>query len=686
MTFTGDYEDPITFVASADTIRVRDELETQQLDLTVPDHEGVERASTRRFPFPVDDAVGVTTRELAVGAHSSLHVRDERGEHLGELTSTPREFSRGTYYLDVQGSVKAYVRIVDASFTASYRSANLDYAPLDVAFDAPARIEVGARSIHGRPGATVTVPDDPDALLEALPALASSIKEFSPERSWPTLRGHPPAIERGERLHVPDGLSTPTTGVTVEVPATYADLYRVAPLVFYLGADVVAGRRRRLHLGNGYVEPLVRIRRSLEDRVAELLGRCLLFDSLVRIGGYYSLPRHEYDELAPRLPFYPPNLADASTSERLIEYFEVDADLLEPFLPGWPYVPTLRPDPADAELLPSLLDSLTPIRVADGADPEPSTGASPSSPDERSHVPAPVRATTAERAPEGAVRLLPEAFRNARRRTIVEPPDVRAAFLAATADRAERLREYVADARQSRLRAADVDVVAAADARAVERALETRPDLLYYEPAPGLGPDDLLDAVRSTGESPAVAAVGAPLDPAAEAALVEHGTVAGMTADRPLAVRELGRFASSLVVGVSVERSAALAELEPPFRFFGKPAHALVRRQHGVVTLEANVRSLSPDEHEVVRYAPVVETVPVGSVTRVRNENPEDTYHLVGNAVAQADVHSTEDVLALLADDDYVVRLNGEQYHGEREASADLVRESARRTLGRTRD
>ncbi|QLG28026.1 hypothetical protein HUG10_10875 [Halorarum halophilum] len=695
MTVQGDPEELVSFVADRGegTISVRDELEEQQLDLIVPDHDGLEPASTDLFLFPVDDAVGVTTGRFTVGPHSMVHVRDEYGEHLGGLTSNPREFEGGTYHLEIEGTPKVYVRVSGGRFTAAYRSANLDYAPIDVTFESPTRIEIGARSVHTRPETTVTVPDEPGALLEAVPFLASSVKEFSPERSWPTLRGHPPAIERGDRLHVPKSLSKPDTGVSIEVPPTYADVYRVAPLAFYLGADLVAGDEPALHLDNGHVEPLETPRRSVEERLDELLGRCLLLDSLARIGGYYSMPRHEYDELAPELPFYPPNLYDVSLPEQLLEYLEVEADVLAPYRPQWPYLPTLRPDPTDAELLPSLLDSLVPIRVGDvdGAVSVASAG--------RRDLPPPSPATTAERVPDGAVRLLPDAFETALDRAIPEPSDARFAVVVADEDRAERLREYVANARQSRLRAATVDVVVNRGAGTVAPLLDDDPDFLYYEPAADRDRSDtgdavgdsrllgnLLDSARSGDQCPPVVAVGAPMEPADETALVGRGAVAGLALDAPPSVAELGRFASLLAVGGSVERGAALAELTPSYRFFGKPTHVLVRREHGFIHAEIDARSMAPDEHEIVRWAPVVETVPIGSVTRILNEDPEDVFHLVGTSAVQADVHSTDDVLALLADDDYVMSLNGDPYHGERRATRDLVRDSARRTLEKARD
>ncbi|MCU4973371.1 hypothetical protein OB955_11525 [Halobacteria archaeon AArc-m2/3/4] len=360
----------ISFDVGPETIHVRDELEEQDLQLcaTAPDELDPQPALTDLFMFPVDNAITVTVSELHADAYHGTALWNADGEHLGEFTTTPWELPRGTYFVNIQGTVNGYLRIDDATFTGVHRESESGDAPLEFTFDEPTQVSIGARSFHTRPQTTITVPDEPEAMLEALAYLGSSIKEYSCERSWPTLRGHPPAIERGDRLEIPPELSRPETGVTISVPATYADVYRVAPLVFYLGADVEVGDRPELRLENGYVEPLETDARSLEETVDELLETCLLLDSLTRADGYLSGPRYEYDELAPHLPFYPPNLYEESISAQLLEYLEVSPSLLEPYVPRWPMTAVLQPRPEDVELLPALLNVLSKVHVDDGTE------------------------------------------------------------------------------------------------------------------------------------------------------------------------------------------------------------------------------------------------------------------------------------------------------------------------------
>ncbi|MFC7165306.1 hypothetical protein [Halospeciosus flavus] len=355
--------------------------------------------------------------------------------------------------------MKTYVLVPDSAFTGYYR----DYDELgtgpSLEFESETRVFLGVRSPHDRPQATITVPDDPSAIATAVSALGSALKEYSCERSWPTLRGHPPAIERGGELHVPDVLEKPDTGVTIALPPTYADVYRVAPLAYYLGADVVtaAGIDPELRLDVGHTEPLRRPGRTLEASVDRLLARCLLLDSLVRIDGYYSFTRYEYDEVAPHLPFYPPELYGESLDAQLMEYLEVPFDVLEPYVPQWPTTAVLRPDPGDVEVVPSLLDPLSRIHVAPADE---SAGASATGPEHDSNLDSrlfdpTVTAYAGRTPPVGETRLVPAAFENARHQKRNTPSECHLQCFgvdAAAVDAFERIRDTVVASPQTRRR------------------------------------------------------------------------------------------------------------------------------------------------------------------------------------------------------------------------------------------
>ncbi|MDH5019057.1 hypothetical protein [Halobacterium rubrum] len=668
----------VSFVADAaeGTVRVTDGVESSDIQLGVDAGVDVTPAITDLFVFPVDAAVSVTTTRVRIDPSTKVLVRDSDGDHLGGLTSEPRRFEGGTYFLELAGSTKTYLRVRDAAFTARYESSALDTAAATVEFDDETTVTIGARSKHTRPEATIDVPDDPAAVAEAVSYLGSSVKEFTSERSWPTLRGHPPAIRPSDELDVPSQLSKPDTGVTIEVPAEYEYVYPVVPLAFYFGATLEIGDSPALHLDNGYSEPLETPERSPGEHVASVLSRALFFDSLVRIGGYYSFRRREYDLVAPELPFYPPNLHGEPLAVQLLEYLEVDPASVDGLRPAWPCTATLRPRVEDAALLSSLANELAPIRVASGdtsADPDWVTDPA-------------IRelgaATTTDEVPPGWTRLVPEAFVAQRERQLPVPEDVTLGFVLGDSDRADALRSSLDAARKPQVRDATTVVADNATPDALGRVLDADPDFLYCEPgtdADGAVSDaEIEDAADSW---PSVVMFGCSLSPSAQRRLCENGTLAGLTADGRLSPSSVVHLVAPLVASHTLPWSADLAGLDSPHQFFGSPVATLVRRADGMFATTTDVESVSRDEHVVHRSLPATETNPLGSVARVNTESVDDVYFLAGTSAPESSTYTTEDVVDALEDDTRTLRLNGTPYRGESEPTAEFVRKSARHEL-----
>ncbi|NHN46411.1 hypothetical protein G9464_02190 [Halostella sp. JP-L12] len=672
-----DQDPPVSFSVEDGALRARDELEGGEQVLRPSEPPDLRPALTDMFVFPVDRAVSFRTSSLRIGPHAGVRLRDADGNDRGEFTATPREVAAGTHFIEVSGAVKTYVRVADASFTASYPRYEESGEPLNVTFDGEAEVAVGARSVHSSPRSTITVPEDPAAVMTAVSHLGSSIKEFSPERSWPSIRGHPPAIEVSEELRIPSSIERPRTGITITVPECYADVYRVAPLAFYLGATVEAGDRAELRLDNGYAEPLRRESRTLAASVRRILGRCLLLDSLAREGGYYSQPRYEYEELSPDLPFYPHNVYDASLTDQLMEYLEVPWSALEPYLPRWRTAAVLRPTPADAELVPHLVNRLAPIDVAE------SPGDAPVDAD-------PPRALTRGYAhhdpPAGTTKLIPTAFEHGLSQTTPAASDASAAFLTADRDRAARLRDCAAE-RGDDLAAATA-VIPDPDAAALRDAFGGEYEVVYCDlPAPddGVGFDCADGVVRPSAidvSAPAVALAGRDRRDAATA-LVGGGAVAAAVAPSPTASQAV-LAAELLLAGQPIAESVRLAGVKNA-SFVGDAAAAIARQEGGPPPLVAIVDPVTPDEYDLTVRVQPSERHPLGSVYRLAEEYARNDYGLIGASARQPFRISASEVATILGDPDFVALLDGETYHGEDEVSAEDVRDVARRAV-RTSD
>jgi hypothetical protein len=354
----------IGFETHGKTLCIRDALEGEEFPLRFDREPDPQPALPDLFPVPVDRAVSFEVGSVSISVQNIVTVRDADGEFFAQLDDS-MDFPRGTYYFDVNGVMKVFIRVEDAAISATGVT---DSEPVELIFDRPTTVTVGARSLHTRPEATITVPDEPTALAEAVSVLGSSIKEFSPERSWPTLRGYPPRIRLGDELDIPSPLVAPDTGIEVVVRPTYADVYRLSTLAYYLGAELVVGDAPAIRLDTGYVESLPTEGVALEERVEELLRTWFFLDTLARTDGYVTSDRYEYEQVGAELPFYPPKLADRSMSERLMEYLEVDPETVAPYAPAWPTEAVLRPVPEAAELLPHLANVLAPIRVRGSPD------------------------------------------------------------------------------------------------------------------------------------------------------------------------------------------------------------------------------------------------------------------------------------------------------------------------------
>ena len=682
----------VAFEADGSTLRVRDALHEGALALRAGREVDPQPALTDLFAFPVDDAVSFETDCLCVSSITSATLRDESGDHLGMFSGHTVEQPRGTYVLGIEGSVKVYVRIPDVALTGGYESVERDDATLRVTLAEPRTVTVGARSLHERPEATITVPDDPAAFAEALPYLGASIKEFSPERSWPTLRGHPPAISRGESLRVPDGLERPETGVTIRVPTTYASLYEVAPLAYYLGAAVEPAETPELVLANGYVEPLETPEASLAERADAVLRRTLLMDSLVRVGGYFSNSRYEYEAIAGELPFYPPELYDATVSDQLMEYLEVSPSLLDRHLPDRPLRATLRDGPAGAELVPHLVHDLASIAVdrqesrpsgsADDAVGLSADGAVGCSDDDAVAV-----GRSARPVPPGETLLVREAYETALDRSPPEATDAEILIVSGDDDPGawREVRDAATDGIEPAVAAADLLVDPTV--REFDAAIGDGYDLvlcLLSATDGGIACADGVAEPTALGSTPAWGMLLAGSDALGVAAsLCERGVVTALATDERPAPGTVGRLLRCLVRGHSFAVAARFLGREEvgAYRTVGAQPRSVLLRDGESIPFLLDLTAEAVDGYRVTLWGHPTAENRTGGVCLLHEDVTLDTLQLSGSAVDHPVPCSAEQAASLLADPDYLVRLNGDSYHGEPEPTPEFVRESAREWL-----
>jgi len=339
-------------------LAVVDDIERRQFKFET--ESPVTHASTdvAHFHFPVDEAVVVDTDRLHLSNLVATYVRDDAGAMLEAIDPlSVAEFDEGTYSVEICGPIKTYLR-VEGPLTIS---AGID----EVTVESASEVRIGARSHHKHPETTITTTMEPRDLMRAVSAFSSALKTTSPERSYPTLRGHPPTIERGDELDVPDVLDVPETGLRIELPPNVSYIYPAASLAYYLGARIVPGSSPRIVAENGYTYQLDGPR-GYESTLERVLKHVFTLDCVTRTEGYYEVELHERNGVEANVDVDFERLYELSPSERLVEYLEIPFEAVEDQIPAWKLTTHVAPTDENVELLPFLVNDLATIRMPAG--------------------------------------------------------------------------------------------------------------------------------------------------------------------------------------------------------------------------------------------------------------------------------------------------------------------------------
>jgi len=342
-------------------LTVTDHIENTQFELYTDRRVDPRVSPEYDHYFPVDASVTVETAVVEIPRVAIVETRASDGTLAahGDSYSMPP----GEYHVGIDPApTKLYLRF-DAGFTV----VNTEQTTR-IELDEAVPVSLGFRSLHQAPAGTITTPPDPESLMDAVSLLGSALGTTSPERSFPTLRGHPPLIEPGDAFRVPERVEPPDSGIRIVVPPTYRTLYPVVPLAYYFAAEVVPGASARIE-GDGWVHSL---EPDLERRAAEVLRQSFHFDCIARTEGFYPVDLHEREATAVDLDWA--TLYDAPLDTRLGEYLAVPFEQVEPELPQWTLTTDVRPDPDNIESLPFVAAELSIVRSPETVTPASADG------------------------------------------------------------------------------------------------------------------------------------------------------------------------------------------------------------------------------------------------------------------------------------------------------------------------
>ena len=350
-------------------LHVRDPIEDVRTQLFTDGPVDPTPASTGGFVYPVDSAVEVTATRLRTPFLLNIWVRDLDGNVVAECDPKEgrTEIPAGSYTLEFNSlPMKLYARVDGTGFHVIPGEESVD-----LLFGPDTKIRVGARSFHSQPGRTLTTTSDPRDLMDAVSLFGNAIKTWSAERTFPTLRGHPPLLELADEPDLPGGATPPDNGIRLTVPAAHEWLYPAVPLAYWLGATVEPGEPA-LHV-DGWTYPLGIAgkydggtrREAFERHVRDILQFTFQFDCAVR--QFYDVEldierRIEDAGLSLNLD----RLAEASLADRTRAYLELDESFesLEEKIgrPDWRLTADVEAEPRRATTTPFLARDLAVVR------------------------------------------------------------------------------------------------------------------------------------------------------------------------------------------------------------------------------------------------------------------------------------------------------------------------------------
>lgn len=360
-------------LAAPTGIQVVDPIDGGQFTFLTPAPVETEPAPEDALPIPVDGAVSIETDVIRTPYLVGVWIRDGEFDLVEQLTGGDRvTLPAGEYVVEFSSvQLKLYLGF-DGAVTVD---ATGDVVEFRATGDAP--VVVGLRSYHEQPARTITTTEQPRDVMRAISQFRGALKTTSPERSFPTLRGHPPLVELGEEFSAPGGSRLSPASMSIELPPRWDRILPAAPLSYYLDAELVPGERPQLH-ADGEAIPLVGPD-GYEARIAKILKHVFTLDCVVRTEGLYDVELHERSVLEDRIDLDFERLYDLSLPERTQAYLEIPFEAVDPARPEWKLTADVQPAPENVRVLPFLASDLAVIRATgdDEIEPEDLSKASP---------------------------------------------------------------------------------------------------------------------------------------------------------------------------------------------------------------------------------------------------------------------------------------------------------------------
>lgn len=327
-----------------------------ELHIEIPDWQvgGEEQEIYRK----VDHKISGKLSEIRFPASSIILITEGRDEWRIFSPYENDTVETGMHQLQVSTNVFVYLR-----FQSSFKiRANNSDDEISIIFPNVINVTIAFRAKEDRPSETIRVTNDISDISEAVSYLSSYIGSEKPDRSYPSLRPHPPLIETGDELSIPDSIKDQSnfSGITFKLNNQLESVFIVSPLAYYLGAKIETNcnRYNSLVIQDKNITIELPTISKLQKNVVDLMHRVFWLDCLVRNAGQFPVPINEYD-LINNIDLNPEEVYDLDIQTRFFKYLNVDFGEISDDLPQWHLVTHIDPTINNVSTLSYLLDKLS---------------------------------------------------------------------------------------------------------------------------------------------------------------------------------------------------------------------------------------------------------------------------------------------------------------------------------------
>lgn len=309
----------------------------------------------------VDSSISGSVSKLIFPA-DGFSIKDQSEDNWVSYGSRINDVSleSSEYKVQIHSSIVTYVLFESLAKIQMIGEEN----KLIISFPGKSEIEIGFRARFRTPTTRVNIPETPKGLAQALMIISDSFETHSADRSYPSMRNHPPQIEVKEddenklKFREPDHLRN----ILIKVPNSFEQIFVISPLAYYLQAKLKISDREtvEISLPDHKFSKQFSNQPHLEKESNDMLRRVFMLDCLVREFGEYPTNLVE-NKLIHDIGINGNYLYHAKPETRLFEYLNTDFKRIEDKLPKWHLSMYIDPNPSSVGILPFLLHRLSAI-------------------------------------------------------------------------------------------------------------------------------------------------------------------------------------------------------------------------------------------------------------------------------------------------------------------------------------